>query len=323
MARVSRTVRYPWGDVLTKTFFKDNDGIECLKSIFGITAPMESFCSQNGYNLRQRNKKTRPAQICFALATFPEYTARMSDIRRRIPNLKNSTQLVSAKQICNEAKLTVYNNSTKLWTLTDFGKAYLMWLNRLNGMTVKDVFKWLGKPGEKVDNAVFEKAIWFIDCKAAAKAKIATEKDESNVIKAKTVLRYSIKNETGSPYIEFIDDEGDKLLIDEKNRIFEITEKITFNNANQIMDWIHENVPYNAANRITSGYAFAFVPRGCTISVLGLLVDNPIILYRQGNEIKVANSHMFVNTCKVTSLYEEYKKLSAKEKTMFLNLIKE
>ena len=300
MARVSRTVRYPWGDVLTKTFFKDNDGIECLKSIFGITA-----------------------QICFALATFPEYTARMSDIRRRIPNLKNSTQLVSAKQICNEAKLTVYNNSTNLWTLTDFGKAYLMWLNRLNGMTVKDVFKWLGRPGEKVDNAVFEKAIWFIDCKAAAKAKIATEKDESNVIKAKTVLRYSIKNETGSPYIEFIDDEGDKLLIDEKNRIFEITEKITFNNANQIMDWIHENVPYNAANRITSGYAFAFVPRGCTISVLGLLVDNPIILYRQGNEIKVANSHMFVNTCKVTSLYEEYKKLSAKEKTMFLNLIKE
>lgn len=321
MARVSRTVRYPWGDVLTKTFFKDNDGIECLKSIFGITAPMESFCSQNGYNLRQRNKKTRPAQICFALATFPEYTARMSDIRRRIPNLKNSTQLVSAKQICNEAKLTVYNNSTKLWTLTDFGKAYLMWLNRLNGMTVKDVFKWLGRPGEKVDNAVFERAIWFIDCKAATK--IATEKDESNVIKAKTVLRYSIKNETGSPYIEFIDDEGDKLLIDEKNRIFEITEKITFNNANQIMDWIHENVPYNAANRITSGYAFAFVPRGCTISVLGLLVDNPIILYRQGNEIKVANSHMFVNTSKVTSLYEEYKKLSAKEKTMFLNLIKE
>lgn len=320
MARVSRTVRYPWGGVLTKTFFKDNDGIECLKSIFGITAPMESFCSQNGYNLRQRNKKTRPAQICLALATFSGYTARMSDIRKRIPNLKSSTQLVSAKQICNEAKLTVYNNSTKLWTLTDFGKAFLMWLN---GMAVKDVFKWLGKPGEKVDNTVFERAIWFIDCKAAAKAKIATEKDESNVIKAKTVLRYSIKNETGSPYIEFIDDEGDKLLIDEKNRIFEITEKITFNNATQIMEWIHENVPYNAANRITSGYAFAFVPRGCTISVLGLLVDNPIILYRQGNEIKVANSHMFVNSIKVTSLYEEYKKLSAKEKTMFLNLIKE
>lgn len=320
MARVSRTVRYPWGGVLTKTFFRDNDGIECLKSIFGITASMESFCSQNGYNLRQRNKKTRPAQICLALATFPGYTARMSDIRKRIPNLKNSTQLASAKQICNEAKLTVYNNSTKLWTLTDFGKAYLMWLN---GMAVKDVFKWLGKPGEKVDNTVFERAIWFIDCKAAAKAKIATEKDESNIIKAKTVLRYSIKNETGSPYIEFIDDEGDKLLIDEKNRIFEITEKITFNNANQIMDWIHENVPYNAANRITSGYAFAFVPRGCTISVLGLLVNNPIILYRQGNEIKVANSYMFVNTSKVTSLYEEYKKLSAKEKTMFLNLAKE
>ena len=319
MARVSRTVKYPWGNVLTKTFFKDNDGIECLKSIFGITAPMESFCSQNGYNLRQRNKKTRPAQICLALATFPGYTARMSDIRKRIPNLKSSTQLISAKQICNEAKLTVYNNSTKLWTLTDFGKAYLMWLN---GMAVKDVFKWLGKPGEKVDDTVFERAIWFIDCKAAA-AKIATEKDESNVIKAKTVLRYSIKNETGSPYIEFIDDEGDKLLIDEKNRIFEITEKITFNNANQIMDWIHENVPYNAANRITSGYAFAFVPRGCTISVLGMLVDNPIILYRQGNNIKVANPHMFVNTSKVTSLYEEYKKLSAKEKTMFLNLIKE
>ena len=320
MARVSRTVRYPWGGVLTKTFFKDNDGIECLKSIFGITAPMESFCSQNGYNLRQRNKKTRPAQICLALATFPGYTARMSDIRKRIPNLKSSTQLVSAKQICNEAKLTVYNNSTKLWILTDFGKAYLMWLN---GMAVKDVFKWLGKPGEKVDDTVFERAIWFIDCKAAAKAKIATEKDESNVIKAKTVLRYSIKNETGSPYIEFIDDEGDKLLIDEKNRIFEITEKITFNNANQIMDWIYENVPYNAANRITSGYAFAFVHRGCTISVLGLLVENPIILYKQGNEIKVANSHMFVNTSKVTSLYEEYKKLSAKEKTMFLNLTKE
>ena len=320
MARVSRTVRYPWGGVLTKTFFKDNDGIECLKSIFGITAPMESFCSQNGYNLRQRNKKTRPAQICLALATFPGYTARMSDIRKRIPNLKSSIQLVSAKQICNEAKLTVYNNSTKLWTLTDFGKAYLMWLN---GMAVKDVFKWLGKPGEKVDDTVFERAIWFIDCKAAAKAKIATEKDESNLIKAKTVLRYSIKNETGSPYIEFIDDEGDKLLIDEKNRIFEITEKITLNNANQIMDWIHENVPYNAANRITSGYAFAFVPRGCVISVLGLLVNNPIILYKQGNEIKVANSSMFVNTSKVTSLYEEYKKLSAKEKTMFLNLTKE
>ena len=320
MSRVSRTVRYPWGGVLTKTFFKDNDGIECLKSIFGITAPMESFCSQNGYNLRRRNKKSRPAQICFALATFPGYTAGMSKMRIRISNLKNSTQLVSAKQICNEAKLTVYNNSTKLWTLTDFGKAYLMWLN---GMAVEDVFKWLGKQGEKVDNTVFEKAIWSIDCKAAAKAKIATEKDESNLIKAKTVLRYSIKNETGSPYIEFIDDEGDKLLIDEKNRIFEITEKITFNNANQIMDWIHENVPYNAANRITSGYAFAFVPRGCTISVFGLLVNNPIILYRQGNEIKVANSHMFVNTSKVTSLYEEYKKLSAKEKTMFLNLTKE
>ena len=111
--------------------------------------------------------------------------------------------------------------------------------------------------------------------------------------------------------------------IDEKNRIFEITEKITFNNANQIMDWIHENVPYNAANRITSGYAFAFVPRGCTISVFGLLVNNPIILYKQGNEIKVANSRMFVNTSKVTSLYEEYKKLSAKEKTMFLNLVKD
>ena len=168
MARVSRTVSYPWGGVLTKTFFRDNDGIECLKSIFGITAPMESFCSQNGYNLRQRNKKTRPAQICLALATFPGYTARMSDIRKRMPNLKNSTQLVSAKQICNEAKLTVYNNSTKLWTLTDFGKAYLMWLN---GMAVKDVFKWLGKPGEKVDDTVFERAIWFIDCKAAAKAK--------------------------------------------------------------------------------------------------------------------------------------------------------
>ena len=320
MARVSRTVRYPWGDVLTKTFFKDNDGIECLKSIFGITASMESFCTQNGYNLRQRNKKTRPAQICLALATFPEYTARMPDIRKRIPNLKNSTQLVSAKQICNEAKLTVYNNSTKLWTLTDFGKAYLMWLN---GMAVKDVFKWLGKPGEKVDDTVFERAIWLIDCKAAAKAKIATEKDESNLIKAKTVLRYSIKNETGNPYIEFTDDEGDKLLIDEKNRIFEITKKITFKDAHQIMEWIYENVPYNAANRITSGYAFAFVPRGCTISVLGLLVDNPIILYRQGNNIKVANSHMFVNTSKVTSLYEEYKKLSAKEKTMFLNLIKE
>ena len=320
MARVSRTVRYPWGGVLTKTFFKDNDGIECLKSIFGITAPMESFCSQNGYNLRQRNKKTRPAQICLALATFPGYTARMSDIRKRMPNLKGSTQLVSSKQICNEAKLTVYNNSTKLWTLTDFGKAYLMWLN---GMATQDVFKWLGKPGEKVDNTVFERAIWFIDCKAAAKAKIATEKDDSNVIKAKTVLRYSIKNETGSPYIEFIDDEGDKLLIDEKNRIFEITEKITFNNATQIMEWIHENVPYNAANRITSGYAFAFVPRGCTISVLGLLADSPIILYRQGNNIKVANSHMFVNTSKVASLYEEYKKLSAKEKTMFLNLTKE
>ena len=320
MARVSRTVRYPLGNVLTKTFFKDNDGIECLKSIFGITASMESFCTQNGYNLRQRNKKTRPAQICLALATFPEYTARMSDIRKRIPNLKNSTQLVSVKQICNEAKLTVYNNSTKLWTLTDFGKAYLMWLN---GMAVKDVFKWLGKPGEKVDDTVFERAIWLIDCKAAAKAKIATEKDESNLIKAKTVLRYSIKNETGNPYIEFTDDEGDKLLIDEKNRIFEITKKITFKDAHQIMEWIYENVPYNAANRITSGYAFAFVPHGCTISVLGLLVDNPIILYRQGNNIKVANSHMFVNTSKVTSLYEEYKKLSAKEKTMFLNLIKE
>lgn len=320
MARIVRNYHTPWGKTYKGTFFKDNDGIECLKSIFGITAPMRANCNQNCYNLRRRDKATRPAQFCLALATFPDYTANIHDIRKRIPNLRESQILLNAKAICNEAKLTVFNNHTKLWTLTDFGKAYLMWLN---GMEPTQVFSWLGEKGEKVNDAAFEKVIGLPSCYKTAAKPTAEKKAESNPIKAKTELRYSIKNETGSPFIEFITDDGGKALLEGKNRIFEITEEIAFKDADSIMNWVRENVPYNAANKILAGEAFALVPRCCRISVMDLLVDNPIILYRDGKGVGVLNSHLFVNTSKITSLYKEYKQLSAREKTMFLDLIKE
>lgn len=318
MAKIIHTYHTPCDKTYEGTFFKDNDGIECLKSIFGITAPMRANCNQNCYNLRRRNKVTRPAQFCLALATFPGYTANIHDIRKRIPNLKESQVLLNAKAICNEAKLTVFNNHTKLWTLTDFGKAYLMWLN---GMEPTQIFSWLGEKGEKVNDAAFEEVIGLPSCYKTAAKPTAEKKAESNPVKAKTELHF--KNETGSPFIEFITDDGGKALLEEKNRIFEITEEIAFKDADSIMNWVRENVPYNAANKILAGEAFAFAPRGCRISVMDLIVDKPIVLYKDEKGVGVLNSHLFVNTSKITSLYNEFKGLSAREKTMFLDLIKE
>lgn len=325
MARIVRNYHTPWGKTYKDTFFKDNDGIECLKSIFGITAPMRANCNQNCYNLRKRNKTTRPAQFCLALATFPNYTANIHDIRKRIPNLRESQNLLNAKAVCNEAKLTVFNNHTKLWTLTDFGKAYLMWLN---GMEPTQVFSWLGEKGEKVNDAAFEEVIGLPSCYKTAENKPKVKVSETVKSSAKAAVNENTKakvgkTDKGAPYVEFVQ-AGDtvKSYIQGLNRIFELDSNVNFSDATAIMDWIRENVPYNAAKRILNGEAFAFYPHaGEALSVMGFLCDSAIVFTYQDGYVKILNKKAHMDTAKITSLYNEYKELTPAEKKIFMDLL--
>ena len=325
MARITRKYHTPWGhgELYEEDFFADNNGIECLKSIFGMTPPMRANCSQNCYNLRRRDKGTRPAQFCLALATFPNYTANIHDIRKRIPNLQASQILLNAKAVSREAKLTVFDNHTKLWTLTDFGKAYLMWLN---GMEPTDIFRWLGKEGQKVDDETFEKVIGLpATYKAAQKKPTVEVKVETKKAAMNEGSKAKIgKTDKGVPYVEFVQaGETVPSLLQGFNRIFELDSRTNLSNATAIMDWIRDNVPYNAANRILHGEAFCFYPRpGEALSVMGYLCDGPVVFsYLKTGFVKILNKKAHMNTEKITSLYKEYKELTPTEKKVFMEMI--
>lgn len=179
-------------------YFCQQNGYQNLMSVMGIGSRVRSENRINNYRLTSRGVNTWPVKICMALAHFENFSATFRNIREAIKQLYKSDASEgtynSAKAVLHEAKFVSYNNSTKLWTLTDFGKAWLLWVN---GAEVGSVLEWLGKEGEPCDYEAFHEALHIEDSEI--------RKDESHYQKSTTTYVFSlIKNYTLGEFLNFI-----------------------------------------------------------------------------------------------------------------------
>lgn len=179
-------------------YFCQQNGYQNLMSVMGVGPRVKSSNSINNYRLTSRGVNTWPVKICEALAHFENFSARFRNVREVIKELYGNeapeNTYNSAKAVLHEAKFVSYNNSTKFWTLTDFGKAWLLWVN---GAEVGPVLEWLGSEGKPCDYEAFRSALHIYDSEI--------RKDESHYQKPTTTYTFELtRNYTIGEFLDFI-----------------------------------------------------------------------------------------------------------------------
>lgn len=178
--------------------FCQQNGYQNLMSVMGVGPKVKSSNTLNNYRLTSRGVNTWPVKFCEALAHFENFSATFRNIHEAIKQLYKSDTTDgtynNVKAVLHEAKFVSYNNSTKLWTLTDFGKAWLLWVN---GAEVGPVLAWLGQEGEPCDYKVFRSFLHIYDSEI--------RKDESHYQKpTKTYTVQLTKDYTIEEFLNFI-----------------------------------------------------------------------------------------------------------------------
>lgn len=184
-------------------YFCQQNGYQNLMSVMGVGPRVRSENRINNYRLNSRGVNTWPVKFCEALAHFENFSATFRNIREAIKQLYGTDTsdgtYNNVKAVLHEAKFTHYNNTTKLWTLTDFGKAWLLWVN---GAEVGPVLEWLGSEGKPCDYEAFREALHIYDSEI--------RKDESHYQKPKTT--YTLNLSKSYTIGEFLDWLGGMLL---------------------------------------------------------------------------------------------------------------